>query len=327
MNGDSLLYGCIYRSPAKDRTESTKNVCDIISEAVHRNNSHLLICGDFNYPGIDWECDYVGDSPNTTAAFIETIQECYLYQHIFEPTRFRDGHEPGLLDLVLSNEEGMVYNLTHKSGLDESDHTCITFTLKCYEKIKDHKEVPNYFKADYETIRERLSKVNWISKLDSDFERSYDNFIKVLKSTMEGCIPYYKSAKKRKNIYLTQEAIRKKNLKNKLWRRYTRERTHFNRKKYNQAKNELRSLTRKLREQFEMRIAQNIKISPKSFWSYVKSKTKTRAKIPPLKKADDTEAVTAYDKAETLNIYFSSSFTDERLDDVPSNSETTYLSI
>ena len=91
------------------------------------------------------------------------------------------------------------------------------------------------------------------------------------------------------------------------------------------AKNELRSLTRKLREQFEMCIAQNNKISPKSFWSYVKSKTKTRAKIPSLKKADDTEAVTAYDKAETLNIYFSSSFTDERLDDVPSNSETTYL--
>ena len=74
-----------------------------------------------------------------------------------------------------------------------------------------------------------------------------------------------------------------------------------------------------------MRIAQNIKISPKSFWSCVKSETKPRAKIPPLKKAVDTEAVTAYDKAETLNIYFSSSFTDERLDDVPSNSETTYL--
>ena len=44
-----------------------------------------------------------------------------------------------------------------------------------------------------------------------------------------------------------------------------------------------------------------------------------------MKKADGTEAVTAYDKAETQNIYFSSSFTDERLDDVPSNSEITYL--
>ena len=74
----------------------------------------------------------------------------------------------------------MVYNPTHKSVLGESDHTCITFTLKCYEKIKDHKELPNYFKADYETIRERLNKVNWISKLDGDFERSYNNFIKVI---------------------------------------------------------------------------------------------------------------------------------------------------
>ena len=84
-------------------------------------------------------------------------------------------------------------------------------------------------------------------------------------------------------------------------------------------------MTRTLREQFEMHIAHNI--SPKPFWSDGKSKTKTPAKIPPLKKADDTEAVTAYDKTEKLNIYFSSYFTDERLDDVPSNSETTSMRV
>ena len=40
---------------------------------------------------------------------------------------------------------------------------------------------------------------------------------------MEGCIPD-KSKRKEKNIYLTPEAIRKKNLKNKLLKRYTRTR-------------------------------------------------------------------------------------------------------
>ena len=55
---DSLLCGCIYRSPTKEKeatTKSTIQVCDIISKAVERHNTHLLICGDFNYPEIDWE--------------------------------------------------------------------------------------------------------------------------------------------------------------------------------------------------------------------------------------------------------------------------------
>ena len=55
---ESLLCGCIYRSPNKDKTatlESTRYVCDIISKAVERNNTHLLITGNFNYRGID--CD------------------------------------------------------------------------------------------------------------------------------------------------------------------------------------------------------------------------------------------------------------------------------
>ena len=127
---------------------------------------------------------------------------------------------------------------------------------------------------------------------------------------MEGCVPD-KSKRKEKIIYLTPEAIRKKNLKNKLWRsmacyivghgrRYTRTRGNYDRTRFNSVKNELRSLTRKLKLEFERSLAQNIKTPPKSFWAYVKTKTNTRSKIPPLKKTDVSEAVTSIDKAETL---------------------------
>ena len=83
---------------------------------------------------------------------------------------------------------------------------------------------------------------------------------------MDGCIPDYYTKRKTKNIYLTAEAIRKKNLKSKLWRRYIRTRSNRNRTRFNTVKNELRSLTRKLRLKFENTIAQNIKTSPKSFF-------------------------------------------------------------
>ena len=81
---------------------------------------------------------------------------------------------------------------------------------------------------------------------------------------------------KTKNIYLTPEAIRKKDLKNKLWRRYKKSRCEYDRARYIRIKNELRTMTRTLRIQFEYNIAQDVKNSPKKFWSYVKSKTKVQ---------------------------------------------------
>ena len=62
--------------------------------------------------------------------------------------------------------------------------------------------------------------------------------------------------------------------------------------------------------QFEKGIVDDINISPKKSWSYVKSKMKTRSKIPVLVKEDGTETVTASEKA--LKRYFSSNFTDKK---------------
>ena len=85
-NNDVLLCGCIYRSPTKDKDaekETTQAICEIISEAVQRNHSRLLICGDFNYPTIDWECEH---STNENAkTFLEGIQGNHLYINTFVP--------------------------------------------------------------------------------------------------------------------------------------------------------------------------------------------------------------------------------------------------
>ena len=64
-------------------------------------------------------------------------------------------------------------------GLGDSDHICINFVLNCYAN-DDRIKLPNYFKAHYKTIRERLSAVNWTSELDADFITGYINFIRIL---------------------------------------------------------------------------------------------------------------------------------------------------
>ena len=49
------------------------------------------------------------------------------------------------------------------------------------------------------------------------------NFFKILEDAMDGCVPKYNTKRKKKNMYLTTEATRKNDLKNKLWSTFMEE--------------------------------------------------------------------------------------------------------
>ena len=83
------------------------------------------------YPSIAWEHEYVADKSNIVL-FLHTI----LRQHVFQLTRFRDGVEPRLLDLIFTNDEGLVNDLTNNAALGNSDHECLSFTLDCYKEVQ-----------------------------------------------------------------------------------------------------------------------------------------------------------------------------------------------
>ena len=110
---------------AKFNCESTKRVSDAIKEAMDRKNSPILVGGDFNYKEIDWEYEFVEESNIHLTPFINTLQDYFLTQHVTEPTRYWQGVQPNLLDLILTNEEGMVQNLTYHPGLGDSGHCCL----------------------------------------------------------------------------------------------------------------------------------------------------------------------------------------------------------
>ena len=225
----------------------------------------------------------------TLLLFLDSIQNSYLTQHVLQPTRYRGRDEPSQIDLVFTNENGMINEIIHGAPLGDSNHECLMFLFQCYKDILKMPEMPNCFKADYRKIRERLKQIDWQTVLKSDFTNAYCNFTQTLETATDGCIPLRKRNKKNNNFYMTAEATRKKEAKNKLWRRYKSSRCTYDRSRYIKAKNKLLSLTRKSRRDFAKGIAHNIKSTPKKFWSYVKSKTKSRSKIPSLKKPDGTE--------------------------------------
>ena len=324
QSGENVLCGCIYRTQSNDVdlascTQSTNEIRQLIIKA-YEYNSNLIIAGDFNFKNIEWDNQYVSNGHKHLLDFIDTLQDCFLHQHVTEPTRYRENEASNLLDLILTSEEGMVHNLNYHPPLGESDHVCLTFTLFYCQQDYQFQPEYNVFKTNYEALKEILSKHDWTTRLNANFQSDYSTFMDILTKAFEGNSALTTPPKKRKNLYMTRESSRLKNTKARLWKKYILTRSQFDRDKYIKCKNKLRSLTRNLRSDFEKNLVGSIKETPKSFWKYAKTRLKTRSSIPTLDKPDGSKAVSAIDKANALNQYFNSIFTIENIDSLPSAS-------
>ena len=66
-------------------------------------NKHVVIAGDFNYIYIDRENKFVTNEHRRLADYIDTLQECFLFQHVTEPTRHHV-NEPSFLSPTFGTE-------------------------------------------------------------------------------------------------------------------------------------------------------------------------------------------------------------------------------
>ena len=219
---NTLLCGCIYRSPTNDKDakiKTTKQVCNLLNKATERKDAYLLICSVFNYREIDWANESASEQSEHLLTFIKTVQECFLYQHVSEPFRYRSGEDPSLLDLILAKEEGVIQNLAYHPGLGDSDHVSLTFDLTCHSDQNERTQSkPNYFKANYGKIRGILRNVDWEDILASTFTDSYGLFVETRYSALEGNVLEHVPRAKKQNVYMNKDSIALKNSKQKLWK-------------------------------------------------------------------------------------------------------------
>ena len=117
-------------------------------------NLPLLLLGDFNLPNITW-----GDVPKCydalSAVFCHVVDDCFLQQMVFEPTRGEN-----ILDLILTITPEFLMNVVCE-GLGNSDHSSIEFDWK--NKHGRLKQTPrfvyNFRTADWKGLREDLVRI------------------------------------------------------------------------------------------------------------------------------------------------------------------------
>ena len=305
-NSSSVIFGLVYRSPNTSE-ENNRSLLNCINAAADKR---IVVFGDFNYPDIDWTTSTSGPHGRD---FLSVVSDCFLFQHIDFPTRGEN-----CLDIVLSSEEYMVSDVTDMGKIGSSDHTTISFKLNFSTKVtSNNSKVPDYRKADYGGIKSELS-VDWVNLLGNlDTNDSWNLVNKMLADAVKKFVPIRKRRSKNKPMWMTTSVMKEVKKKKKLWNTYKKSRQDIDLLNFQEQQKKTKNLIHRAKVEFEYNLAEGIKDNPKSFYSYVRSKQKTKDVVGPLKSEIGDLVTDSKEMADLLNNYFASVFTEESFVDFP----------
>jgi hypothetical protein len=315
---ERIIIGCIYRSPSSDGSNN-KNLLNLLQKVDAANTDHILIVGDFNYPSINWN---TGFSPKEEEdAFLNTTSDIFLQQLVTNPTRHRINQTSNLLDLVLTNNENIVNEITHLPPLGKSDHDILQISLhpdilSTSKQIAKPKLLLN--KGRYNELRRDLGTTDWNHLHQLNASEAWNFLHKTLNTVKEQYIPTTKNHGKKKHLWIDRAATDSLNSKKRAYKRYNETKKTTDYTLYKIARNKATACIGKSKQTFERKVATESKKNPKAFWNYVKSKTVLRESISKLRNpANDTMTTDDTEKANILNTFFSNMFTPENLLSTP----------
>ena len=286
---NEICIGVAYRSQSAAPAE----VLDLHSVIRKASHGHVLNMGDFNYPSINWN---ILDSDLAGGSFFDLVQNCFLVQHVLTPTRGNN-----ILYLVFSSEDGMVTNICVQEHLANSDHNIITFVLvQEFQGSSSNLVRYDFHKANYELMSQYLRGVNWESELDqTDVNSMWSRFVEIISVAIETYTPVSKRGVSKRPCWMTRATAKPRNRKAKMWKRYCQSRSYNDLFKYKRVLNKTTAVYKSAKLHCELGLVREIKTNPKSFYSYVRSKARTRDKVGPLK--DKSGKVITDEKSCVMN--------------------------
>ena len=147
-----------------------------------------------------------------------------------------------------------------------------------------------------------------------------DTIERVLNDTVEQFVPkidHNNDTRRRKSLWMNQNAIRKVRRKHHAWIRFLNTKDSSDYLSYVKARNEASHATRKARREFESRLVKEVKGNHKVFWNYVNRRRKSKKGIFDLRNELGECISDDRDKANVLNKHYSKVFTEEDMSSLP----------
>ena len=208
-NKSRLILALIYRSP-NCSTKNNELLLNLLENLVKDKNDPIVILGDFNLPNIDWTNLYVNggneESKQIGNKLVDWSLNNYMIQHITEKTRKRDKQE-STLDLVFTNEDGLISDIRIEEPLGKSDHMLIKVIIQM-EICQTTSQTPKFkfHIGDYSQINEKLEMINWEEKFRNEsLEQNWCYFKKIMQELMEEHVPKTRPKEREQPLWFTKE--------------------------------------------------------------------------------------------------------------------------
>ncbi|GAB0183467.1 hypothetical protein GRJ2_000812000 [Grus japonensis] len=152
-----ITVGVCYRPPDQgDRADEA--LCRQIGAASH--SQALVLMGDFNHPNICWK-DNAAERKQSRK-FLECVDDSFFRQVMEEPTK-----RVTVLDLVLTNKEGLVGDVKLKGSLGCSDLKMVELRiLRAARRACSKLTTLDFRRADFGLFRDLLGRVPWDKALE-----------------------------------------------------------------------------------------------------------------------------------------------------------------
>ena len=277
----------------------------VVVKSVSSETKHTITMGDFNYRNINWDQPCNNGGGIEESKFLDCVEDCLLTQHVRCLTT-----QQSILDLVFTQEPDLVSDVQDLGPFDSSDHHLLTWVInRSYDVDQVSKKVYDYSNMDTVGMRVEMAKVDWQILIHGSVDEAWSVFKGILYDLRDRFVPLKVLGKycKRKPVWMSYRAWKCVNKKNKVYAKYKDSKhpayVHIAKK----TKRELQ----KAKLNFERKLAENIRGDTKSFFAYVRGKTKSRVLTGPLEDTNGKVIDGNKDMADVFNEYFATVFTNE----------------
>ncbi|GAB0179904.1 hypothetical protein GRJ2_000455700 [Grus japonensis] len=220
-----------------------------------------------------------------------------------------------MLDLILTNKEGLVGDVKLKGSLGCSDHEMVEFKiLRAARRAHSKLTTLDFRTADFGLFRDLIGRVAWEKVLEGrGAQDSWLVFKGHLLQAQERCIPTKsKSGKNTKRPpWMNKELLGKVKPKKEAYRGWKQGQVAW--EEYRETVQAVRDQVRKAKALIELNLARDVKDNKKSFYRYVSDKRRMRENVGPLQNETGHLVTPDMEKAEVLNDFFASVFTGKSL--------------
>ncbi|GAB0179532.1 hypothetical protein GRJ2_000418500 [Grus japonensis] len=260
--------------------------------------------GNFNHPDVCWRDNAAGHKQSRK--FLECIDDNFLLQVTEEPRR-----RGAMLDLVLTNKEGLVGDVKLKGSLGSSDDETVEFRiLRAARRALSKLTTLDFSRADFGLFRDLLGRIPWDKALEGrGAQDSWLIFKGHLLQARERCIPTKrKSSKKTKRPpWMNKELLGKVKQNKEAYRGWKQGQVAW--EEYRETVQAARHQVRKAKALVELNLARDVKDNKKSFYRYVSEKKRMRENVGPLQNETGDLVTQDMEKVEVLNDFFALVFT------------------